>query len=514
MASGCLVRKHQYYDSVFLMGVNKRLSQMPGVQQSAALMGTENNKRLLADMGIHGDPIDKATPGDLIVAVIADSEQAVESALGNLDSALQAMDGGPRTSTLHRLEDALHVRPSANLAVFTVPGEYASKEARKALEAGLNVFIFSSNVPLAQEIELKQLGAARHLLVMGPDCGTSVVGGVGIGFANAVRPGRIGAVGPAGTGLQEFTTQVHHAGQGISHALGTGSRDLSDSVGGLTTFAALEALERDPRTELVTIIAKPPGPKTLSRLNERLASYSKPTVACLLGIPAAADASPHRQSSARTIDDAVRMAVALLGGREPKAEKTLSGEERQQAAEARRGWSPQQKFVRGVFAGGTFCYQAQQILQDHGVQVRSNTPLNPALGLADSNSSLGHTLVDMGAETYTLGRPHPMIDATMRKQRILAEGRDPEMAVLLVDFILGANASQDPVGDLMDPIADAQRSLKARGGRLTVVASICGTEGDPQDLSLQRRLLEDAGVFVFDTGARAALFCSELLNPG
>jgi succinyl-CoA synthetase alpha subunit len=513
MAKGSLVRKNQYYDSVFLMGVNKRLSQVPGVRQTAVLMGTGNNKRLLADIGITGEAIDAAGPGDLIVAVIADSEQVVELAINHLDKALLATTDGKPRSTLHRLEDALHLQPAANLAVFTIPGDYVGREARKALEAGLNVFIFSSNVSPAEELELKQTALTKGLLVMGPDCGTSIVGGVGIGFANAVRRGRIGAVGPSGTGLQEFTTQIHHAGAGISHALGTGSRDLSDSIGGLTTFAALESLERDPHTDVVAVIAKPPGRKTLRQLKERLSSYSKPTVACFLGMPVAEVATQEGRSTVRTIDDAAQSAVELLNGLAPRPRTALSSEERRRAAEDRQAWSARQKYVRGVFAGGTFCYQTQQLLQDRGLDVRSNAPLKPELGLADPNTSVGNTLVDMGDETYTQGRPHPMIDAALRRQRILVEGQDPEVGVLLLDFILGYNASQDPVGDLMDPILEAQRSLRAAGGQLSVVASICGTEADPQDLGMQRSLLENAGVVVFESSARAALFCAELLKP-
>jgi succinyl-CoA synthetase alpha subunit len=513
MATGYIVRKNQYYDSVFLMGVNKRLSLAQGVKQTAVLMGTENNKQLLDDIGLRGAEITAAQPSDLIVGVIADTKQIVDDVLSSLDQALLAAEGESPRSSLRTLEDAFAAARLANLAVLSIPGGYVFREARKALEAGLNVFVFSSNVPAAEELALKQLASSRHLLVMGPDCGTSILGGVGIGFANVVRRGRIAAIGPSGTGLQEFTTQIHHAGQGISHAIGTGSHDLSDQIGGLTTLAALEALERDPETDVVAIIAKPPGAKTLQRLEKRLSAYSKPIIACFLGIPAGEVVSKGTRLAARTIDDAARLAVECLGGRGSGALTGLSAQARQQAAEVRRRWSPGEKYVRGVYAGGTFCYQAQQIMQERGLQTHSNAPLSPRLRLEDPNTSIGHTLVDMGDDVYTLGRPHPMIDATMRRQRILAEGRDPEVAVLLVDFILGYNASQDPVGDLVDPILQARQTAQARGGQLTVVASICGTEADPQDLNLQRKLLDDAGVILFPSSAGAALFCAELLAP-
>ncbi len=513
MPAGFVVRKNQYYDSVFLMGVNKRLSRMSGIKQTAALMGTEQNKSLLADIGIQGGPIQAAQPSDLIVAAIGDTQQAVDAVLEKLDEVLLATEGEPRTSTLRTLEDGLRLAPAANLAVLTIPGEYVYREARTALEAGLNVFIFSSNMPIAQELELKQMASGKNLLVMGPDCGTSILHGVGIGFANAVRRGGIGAIGPSGTGLQEFTTLVHHAGHGVSHAIGTGSRDLSDPIGGLTTFAALEALERDPQTEVIALITKPPGPETYGRLHQRLSAVGKPVVTCFLGAPAVAPAAPDGPPAARTIDDAVRLAIRRLGGRQDQGETPPPDDRRRLATAIREHWSPSQKYVRGVFAGGTFCYQAQQIFLDRDLAIHSNVPLDRGRKLTDPNASVGHTLVDMGDEAYTLGRPHPMIDATLRNQRILAEGQDPEIAVLLLDFILGYNASEDPAGDLLDAIGQARESVQRHGGNLAVVASICGTDSDPQDLALQRKLLEDSGAIVFPSGAGAAQFCAQLVSP-
>ena len=249
------------------MGVNSRLSKAAGVRQSAVLMGSQANKALA---GRHRHPRPGAStrpaPTTSSSPWSPTTTQAVDAALEGVDAALLAVETGTTRSEVHTLEDGLRLQPGANLAVLTIPGEYVYPEARQALEAGLHLFIFSSNVPLEQERELKRLAAGRGLLVMGPDCGTSIVGGVGIGFANAVRRGAIGVIGPAGTGLQEFTCQVHHAGGGISHAIGTGSHDLSDDIGGATTLAALEALERDPSTEVIAIVAKPGGPSaTLPR---------------------------------------------------------------------------------------------------------------------------------------------------------------------------------------------------------------------------------------------------------
>jgi hypothetical protein len=319
-------------------------------------------------------------------------------------------------------------------------------------------------------------------------------------------------IGAAGTGLQEFTSQVHNAGLGISHAIGTGSRDLSDQIGGLTTFAALDALEADRQTKVVAVITKPPGVKTLARLIERLKTYSKPVIGCLLGAGAEPQKADAVFQHASTIDEAVRIAVKSAGGFSADDELAFTAEEREWMLLEKATWRSGQKYVRGLFAGGTFCYQSQQIFRDASIVVHSNTPLDSKGKLQDSRRSFEHTLVDMGADEYTLGKPHPMIDGTLRKQRILTEARDPQMAILLLDFILGYNASMDPVGELLDAIIEAKQTAKKRGGALTVVASMCGTEGDPQDLNLQTRLLKEPGVFVFHSNARAAAFCCALLK--
>ena len=381
-----------------------------------------------------------------------------------------------------------------------------------ALVADLNVFLFSSNVSIKEELELKQFAARKQLLVMGPDCGTSLIGGVGIGFANVVRKGPIGVVGATGTGLQEFTSQVHNAGLGISHAIGTGSHDLSDEIGGITTFTALNALEADPQTKVIAVISKPPGAKTLDRLIKRLQRCTKPTIGCFLGTRVEPSAAHPNLQCVRTIDEAVLLAIKIAQGDATLLQIPFTPEEAKWIARERAGWSSDQKYLRGLFAGGTFCYQSQQIFQDGHITIWSGDPLDPKYRLANPDRSREHTLVDMGDDYYTLGKPHPMIDGTLRRRRILAESRDPQVAVLLLDFILGYNASTDPVGELLDAILEAKQVTRQRRGSLTVVASICGTDGDPQDLNLQAKMLKEAGVIVFHSNAKAAQFCCELLE--
>jgi FdrA protein len=510
MPSACVIRRNQYYDSVFLMAVGGRLAKAPGVRQTAVLMASEKNKETLAGMGFGGEALDRASPNDLFVGVIGDSQAAVDAALAGLDAALQAVDSRAPASALHTLEEGLRLNPRANLAVITIPGEYVRSEARKALEAGLHTFIFSSNVPPDVELELKQLGQAKGLLVMGPDCGTSILHGVGLGFANAVRRGPIGAVGPSGTGLQEFTCLVHHAGSGIAHAIGTGSHDLSDDIGGITTWMALQALESDPQTSVIAIVAKPAGRATLARLMDRLQACRKPVVVCILGMarPTGLDERIHW---ADIIDEAAIAAVQLLGDAAPESHPTAEADGSPAFA-----WDgarvPAQRYLRGLFAGGTMCYQSQQILLQAGLPAYSNAPLDRAYALPDPSRSCEHTLIDMGDDAHTLARPHPMIDGTLRAQRILAESVDPEVAILLLDFVLGYNASPDPVGDVLGAIEEGRERRRAEDGRLKVVASVCGSETDPQDLASQVQKLRRTGVEVFHSNARATEYCVRLLQ--
>ena len=511
MASGFVIRKNQYYDSVFLMGISKRISEANGVQQNAVLMGSDNNKKLLSNIGIQNIQIDRAYPNDLIVAVIADTPQIVNDVLDKLDEYLGAGMQSSSASNLHSFEDGLAQKPDANLAVISVPGEYAAREARKAIESGLHVFLFSDNVSIDDELDLKKFAAKKNLLLMGPDCGSSLIHGVGIGFANVVRRGSIGVISASGSGLQEFTCQVHHAGFGISHAIGTGSHDLSDQIGGLSTLTALDALEADPQTKVITLLSKPTGAKTIAKLGERLKNCKKPVVGCFLGIQNEIEGGTSFRS-AHLIDDAVRLSIAQINDQSFFSQIQFTQHEVAWMSREMSSWSSRQKYMRGLFAGGTFCYQSQQIFRDAGISVYSNVPLDIKNKLVDPDQSIEHTIVDMGDDHYTMGKPHPMIDGTMRIQRILSEGHDPQVAILLLDFVLGYNASMDPVGEQLEAIIEVKQRTQKRGGALTVVASICGTDDDAQNLSLQTRMLEESGVMVFFSNAQASQFCCELIK--
>ena len=512
MVVGYVIRKNEYYDSVFLMRVAKRLSEQKGIVQAAALMGTDKNKGLLAEIGMAGVEISGSTPSDLIVAIKADSQEALTSVLENIDQWLHTDQNSGGTSLFHTLDEAMTVLPHSNLAVISVPGQYASREALKALEHGLNVFLFSDNVPIESERSLKEYARDHSLIVMGPDCGTAIIGGVGVGFANVVRRGPIGVIGASGTGIQEFSTLVHLSGSGISHAIGTGSRDLSDAIGGISLLSAFDALESDTSTKVIVILSKPPGRLALSKIVSRIIHCQKPVITCFLGLREDPSYANSRFRTVHTLEEAVSVAVEIAVGYPLPRFDPDSSDIRALIQAERAGKKSEQRYIRGLFGGGTFCYQAQQILQDTGIVVHSNVPLNGNLRLVDPMKSHEHTLVDMGADEFTAGRPHPMIDPCLRFERILFEAQDPEMAILLLDFVLGFNSSRDPAGDLVSAIVEAKREVRNRGGSLSVIASVCGTEGDPQNLQQQVNLLKEAGVVVFSSSGQAARFCALLVS--
>ncbi len=507
MSIGIVIRKNEYYDSVFLMGINNRIMKENGVIQSAVLMGTDANKEVLKELGFIHARLDEASANDLVVGVIGDSQMTVDMILENLGTWLTEVKVYKTGSEFHTLRDAIEKNPRANLVSISVPGEFAANEARKSLESGLNVFLFSDNVSVEDELSLKRYASAKNLLVMGPDCGTSIIGGAGLGFSNAIRHGAIGVIAAAGTGLQEFTCMVHNAGFGISHAIGTGGRDLSDLIGGWTTFSALDILEKDQDTRVIIILSKPPGKNTLAKLVERFRSIKKPMIGCFIGIDSIIDGEGFFFKRARIIDEAVDLAIESVGGT-LSSEKRVDGDGRKLTQK----YSPEQKYLRGVFAGGTFCFQAQQILKSAGIKVYSNSPIDKSLQLKHPDLSIENSIVDMGDEYYMVGRPHPMINGSQRAIRILKEARDPEVAIILLDFILGYNASMDPVGELIDAIQEAGKFAEHHGRYLQFVASVCGTKEDQQDLAMQIQMLEKSGVIVFQSNAEAVQYCAQLLN--
>lgn len=487
-----------------LMNLSTELATLPGIQQAMAIMGTEANKELLATIGLAAPEVGLAGPNDLVVAVRAMDQDAAQAAEGRLREMLAgglAVEGISEYQ-FRTLESAARAQGDSTLALISVPGPHAAREARRALDLGLHVLLFSDNVPLEDEIELKRIGGERGLLVMGPDCGTAIVNGAALGFANAVRRGPIGIVGASGTGIQELCALIDRSGLGVSHALGTGGRDLSARVGGATTFQAMELLEADDETRVLVLISKPPAPEVAARLLERAARCRKPVVVCLLGRNGQ-DGNTGETRVVGTLAEAAAEAVALAGGGTPIDDK-LSAEDAAWAAGQRALLAPGQRFVRGLFSGGTLCQEAMIVWKDSLGDTWSNVPLEPRLRLPDPRRSQGHAAIDLGDDLFTLGRPHPMIDPTLRQERILAEAGDPAVAVLMLDLVLGYGAHEDMASALVPAIEEARGRAEAAGRHLSVVAHVCGTEADPQGLTAQEKRLRMAGVRLGSSNAAAA----------
>lgn len=498
------VRRNEYRDSVMLMKASEDLRAVSGVMHAALMMGTQANKSVLEGLGLLDEQGRTARANDLLVAVQALDEDALGRAVDHVEAFLGGDRQGTTSTSFHLLDSAVQAVPDANLVLISVPGQFAAREARKALQHGLHVFLFSDDVPLQEEVSLKTTASQKGLLLMGPECGTAIINGVGLGFANAVRRGPIGIVAASGTGLQEVSVLIHRQGQGVSQAIGVGGRDLSDAVGGISTLQALEALDADVDTRVIVLLSKPPSKATMDRVLKRAASCSKPVVVCFLGQDVLGPSDGVRL--AKTLEEAAGMAVSLANGQtyEPRLFGISREDVDELVAEELCGFAPQQKYIRGLFSGGTLCYESMLVLKDSVGDVYSNAPLDDGFALQDVETSRAHTLVDMGEKHFTQGRPHPMIDPTLRKLRILREARDPEVAVLLLDIVLGYGSHPDPAGALASSISEAKDQVSDWGGHLSVVASICGTAEDAQNLALQEDVLRQAGVLVMPSNAQAS----------
>jgi FdrA protein len=512
------IKSGVYFDSVTLMTVGRDITATKSVLDAAVVMGTKENKAILKASGLWLDEFNAAGDADLLLAVKAESEATALAALRAAEEQLKKVRdrpaGADEESRPRSLEAALTALPGANLALISLAGRYAGQQAMKALQAGLHVMLFSDNVPLETEVELKKFGRRKGLLVMGPDCGTAIINGVPLAFANAVTRGDIGIVAAAGTGLQEVSTILSNAGAGISQAIGTGGRDVKKEVGGIMFLAGLKALAADPATRVIVLISKPPHESVVNKIGKVVKGLRKPVVATFLG---ACEKNVRRREMipAATLEEAALVAVALSKGAGAEtARKKLEARDREilkhatrEAARAAKG----QWYVRGLFSGGTFCTEAQLVFRGLKIkQVHSNVPLPPFPAISDVWKSEGHTLIDLGDDVFTVGRPHPMIDFSLRNRRILEEAKDPETALILLDVVLGYGANLDPVRELAPVIRDARRLAAEAKRRLIFACSVTGTARDLQNRTKVEEGLKAAGANIFASNAAAATFAARL----
>jgi succinyl-CoA synthetase alpha subunit len=486
------ILRDTYRDSVELMRVGAEIERLPGVRRAALLVASPANLEVLRSAGLLDAVTAIARPSDLVVAVAGHDEPAAEAALARaivlVTTAIEAGPGSAARTAPATITQAMIEDPAANIALVSTPGPYATAEALKALKRGLHVFLFSDNVSVADELELKRLAIPKGRLVMGPDCGTAILDGVPLGFANAIRRGRIGLVAASGTGLQQVVCLIDRLGAGISQAIGVGGRDLDERIGGLMMRAALERLAGDADTAVIVLISKPPAPAVSQRVLEHARTAGKPVVVCFLGgDPAVIDASGA--TPAATLEDAAVLAVKLAGGG-AAGFGTEDDDDLVKAVLARAArLAPGQHAIRGLYSGGTLALEAALLLKD---------------ALGDVQARRVHSLLDLGDSEFTVGRPHPMLDFRLRNARIAASAADPATAVVLLDVVLGYGSHPDPAGALL-PGLEAAHTVAARAGRgLIVIGSVCGTSGDPQRLADQEARLAAAGVLLAPSNARAA----------
>lgn len=500
-----IIEKNAYHDSVTLMSLSGKVLQQEGVVEAVVSMATAMNKELLENVGMSTEEVQNATENDLIIAVKSKSEVELEQALNYINEQLSSKKSSNNKQGIQSVttfKGALSALPEANMAVISVPGEYAAREAKQALNNGLNVMLFSDNVSIEDERELKLLGAEKKLLVMGPDCGTAMINQTGLCFANDVRKGAIGLVAASGTGLQEVAVQINRLGYGITHAIGTGGRDLHEKIGGIMMLEGLELLNEDEDTKVITLISKPPAKSIQEKILNKVREISKPVVVCFLD----GDKEAIEQSGAifaPTLIEGARQSILALD-ENAIFDVGLRADEKDWVAQKIKQLSDSQKYLKGLFCGGTLTAEALSLLREEIDGLKSNVAKLQHEKLEDVSASDTHILLDMGDDVFTKGKPHPMIEPNLRNERIIKEAKNENTAVLLLDFEIGYGSHEDPVGESFETLKEAQKIAEENGRSLPIVAYICGTDTDKQGLTEQENKLRELGIFVAESNEKAS----------
>ena len=501
-----ILQKNTYVDSLASLFTMSVLMDSAGIESAYAGMATASNRQTMEELGLADDTVRSAGENDFVVAVRADSREAFEAAIVKTKKDERANSIG-KTSFV-TIEDAVRENPQTNICSIAVPGEYACEVTKQALNKGLHCIVFSSNVPLEQEREMKELAREKGLLCMGPDCGVANINGVAFVLSSINNRGPFGICGASGCGIQHVAAFLHEAGSGVSQTIGTGGNDLKEQVGGISMMMGIDALENDPDTDYIIVISRKPADSVLQTLLARIGQCKKPVVACLMGV----DRSLVEATGAlwaNDLDGCAQQALSLIGKEIAfDSDETLT----QMARQAVEGMSPQQKYVRGIYCGGTYCDEVMQTMQPVIGGIHSNCPLSPELRLEDSRVSVGNTVVDSGEEEFTRGRPHPTLEPTMRLPLIAKEGEDPETAVILLDFILTPPEHIDPAGVTLPVLTKAMEAARARGGKIAVVCSVLGTDADLQNADAQRQKLRDAGVYVCRSNRQAGQLAAKIIQ--
>lgn len=511
-----LVKKNFYRDSVFLMALSNKVKTIDGVVDSSVMMGTAANKKLLAETGFFTEEGASASPNDLLICLSYNAQADIKKITAGVENMLDVPGARENAGSCvyenpKNIEEAVELQPDSNMAVISIPGQYVRYQSEKLLRKGVNQMIFSDNVSVEDEIHLKKIGVEKGLLVLGPDCGTAIINGVPLGFANVVRNGSIGVVAASGTGTQEVTTIIHKNGEGITQALGLGGRDLKKDVGGLMMIESIKMLENDPATKVICVVSKPPAPEVEEKVLAVIKKCRKPFVLIFLGSKTKMNDSGNLYF-ADTLEDAALKSIAVLKNKKYSPKKKLPKKFTSIASKERRYHSKNRKYVRGLFSGGTLCDEAMFVLSDAIGGIYSNIAVNQDLKLKDRNISYKNSFIDMGDDDFTRGVPHPMIDFTTRNKRMVQEAKDKEVAVLFFDMVLGYGAHPDPASAILPAITESQKIAKKQKRHITFITSICGTNLDPQGFNKQKEILENAGVIILPSNVTAARFTERILN--
>lgn len=490
-----VIKKGSYQDSVVLMLLTNKITAMDGVNKVSIMMATPANKEIFRAGGLSTEELLEAGANDLAIVADIKDESLVEVILKETDEFLKnqasVRESHSEEKAAKNWEQAMRLLPSANLALISVPGIYAAAEADRALDEGLHVFMFSDNVTLQDEVNLKKKAHDKGLMVMGPDCGTGIIQGVPIAFTNRVTKGKIGIVGASGTGIQELTTIIDRLGEGVTNAIGTGGRDLSSDVGGITMLDAVNAMEKDPEVSLVIVISKPPAKEVRDKIVNRLSNYTKPVVTLFLG----EKPEVHNKGfyHAYTLDEAARIAVQLVRG-----ETVSTTAYAPTVADAFK--KEEKKSIKAYYSGGTLASEAAMMFRD---------TMGLDVGLGKKEGFMlnhdGHTVVDLGDDVYTQGRPHPMIDPAKRIQCMEEAADDVGTGVILFDIVMGYGSHEDMAKALLPAVKKLKEKAEKENRKLFFVTTVCGTRQDPQGYDYQRELMENAGVIVCESNKDAVV---------
>ncbi|WP_430602496.1 hypothetical protein IGJ02_002916 [Enterococcus sp. DIV0724b] len=513
MAISIKIQPNTYIDSVSLMALSTKANQLAGVDQAIIAMATEMNKEVMKNVGLFTDEIAQAQTSDLIIALEAKDEQESADLIQKIETLMtekKEKTANQTTESFTTIETAKKAIPEANIAVISVNGQYAAREARKALNNDLHVMMFSDNVSVEEEIELKDLAHEKGLLMMGPDCGTAIINNVGLCFANNVRKGSIGIVGASGTGSQEISVRIHEFGEGISQLIGIGGRDLSEAVGGKMMLDAIDAMDADEDTKVIVLISKPPAKVVEEKILARARIADKPVVIWFIG-------SETRENEEGIYFEKMSKSAALRA-------VTLAGIDQNSLdvhplnlpliEEVRGKLNSEQKYIRGLFTGGTLCDEAMFTAKERFSDVYSNIATDQEYLLHFGDRSKVHTFIDFGADEFTNGKPHPMIDPSNRIARFTEEAADPTVGVILMDFVLGYGAHSDPVGVMIPAMKAAKEQAAAKGRHLEIIGYVLGTDSDKQNINEQVEKLTSIGATYASSSQNAGLLAREFVVKG